>query len=49
MMKKHFNAKPSDYDESLVYASVAGRLGHTVEAIDALDTLVRLFPDKVEV
>ena len=49
LMKKHFNAKPSDYDESLVYASVAGRLGHTVEAIDALDTLVRLFPDKVEV
>lgn len=49
LMKKHFDEKPTDYDEALVYANVAGRLGHADEAVQALDTLVALFPDKLEV
>ena len=48
LMKEHFDAVPTDYDESLVYANVASRLGHNDEAISALDTLVKLFPDKLE-
>ena len=37
------------YDESLVYANVASRLGHDEEAVGILDTLVKLFPGKLEV
>ena len=49
LMKEHFDAKPTDYDESLVYANVASRLGHDEEAVGILDTLVKLFPGKLEV
>ncbi len=49
LMKRRFDIKPTDYDESLVFASVAGSLGHNDVAISTLDTLVTLFPDKLEV
>ncbi len=49
LMKKHFDAKPTDYDEALVYANVAGQLGHDEEAVGILDTLAKLFPTKLEV
>lgn len=49
LMKQHFDAVPTDYDEAVIYASVAGRLGHNDEAMAALDTLTKLFPAKSDV
>lgn len=48
LVKTHFDNVPTDYDEALVYANVASHLGHNDEAITALDTLVKLFPDKLD-
>lgn len=48
MMKKHFNEHPEDYDEAVIYATVAGQLGNRAESLKAWEKITEVFPDKIE-
>ena len=39
MMKKHFIEHPEDYDEAVIYATVAGQLGMQAESLKAWEKI----------
>lgn len=48
MMKKHFIEHPEDYDEAVIYATVAGQLGMQAESLKAWEKITEVFPSKIE-
>ena len=49
MMRRHFNAHPSDYYSSIFYGMVNSQLGNTDEAIRVWSALSRRYPEKPDV
>lgn len=49
MMRRHFNAHPSDYYSSIFYGMVNSQLGNTGEAIRVWSALSRRYPAKPDV
>ena len=49
MMRRHFNAHPSDYYSSIFYGMVNSQLGNTGEAIRVWGMMADSFPDKPDI
>lgn len=49
MMRRHFNAHPSDYYSSIFYGMVNSQLGNTDEAIRVWGLMADSFPDKPDI
>ena len=49
MMRRHFNACPSDYYSSIFYGMVNSQLGNTAEAIRVWGMMADSFPDKPDI
>ena len=49
LMKRHYEAYPRDFYENYIMALVCRQLGRTDDAINVWETLVRDFPDRIQI